>query len=155
MSEKTETVLKVTPLEVRLCPIYFVAMLGLAKDQRTETYAGLIQRAKALSPGISEWSKEIPVRMGRRSGVVRMFTRMRDLPDLTALVGGKDGSPGEAYVAAFDVNEQRLAVFRHDWRHWLAAIDGPEDVKRKVWAEIGAGFAELAGKVIPKGKPRD
>jgi hypothetical protein len=144
-------VLKVTPLEVQLCPIYFVAMLRLAKDQKTETYGGLIERAKAMSPGISELRKEIPVRLGRRLGVVRMFTRARNLPDLTALVGGEDGNPGEAYVAAFDVNEQRSAVFRYDWRHWLAAIDGPEDVRRKVWAEIGAGFAELKGQVIPQG----
>ncbi len=155
MSEKTETVLKVTPLEVRLCPIYFVAMLRLAKDQKTATYGGLIQRAKALSPETTDLNKAIPNGLGRRLGVVRMFTRARNLPDLTALVGGEDGNPGEAYVAAFDVNKERSAVFRYDWRQWLAAIDGPEDVKRKVWAEIGAGFAELAGKVIPKGEPRD
>ena len=81
---------------------------------RTMTYKALITEAKARLPNDEAVQHAIPVSLGRRLDVVRMFLDKECLPDLTVLiVNAGTGEVGSAFAA--DPNKARAEVAAFDW----------------------------------------
>ncbi|NRF71410.1 hypothetical protein HLB44_30935 [Aquincola sp. S2] len=89
------------------------------------TYGELVDRAKSEYPDRPVVQKAIAVSAGRRLDVVRMFTKERELPDLTALIINKgSGECGSGFTRHFDPVATRDLVFNFDWSAVTADFDG-------------------------------
>jgi hypothetical protein len=81
---------------------------------RTMTYGALANEAKLRLPNDEAVQKAIPVSLGRRLDVVRMFLDRESLPDLTVLVvNAGTGEVGSAFGANPDKVRAEVAAF--DW----------------------------------------
>lgn len=81
---------------------------------RTMTYGALINEAKMRLPNNAAVQKAIPVSLGRRLDVVRLFLNRESLPDLTVLVvNAGTGEVGSAFGANPDTVRAEVAAF--DW----------------------------------------
>ena len=116
---------KVTLIDVRLASAYYPILVDLARHKHCLTYGELVQRAKDEYPKNDIVQSAIPVSTGRRLDVVRMFTRERDMPDLTSLVISKgSGECGSGFRRNFDPVTAREAVFAFDWSDVSMDFDG-------------------------------
>jgi hypothetical protein len=81
---------------------------------RTMTYGALVNEAKMRLPNNSAVQRAIPVSLGRRLDVVRLFLNRESLPDLTVLVvNAGTGEVGSAFGANPDAVRAEVAAF--DW----------------------------------------
>ena len=81
---------------------------------RALTYGALVNEAKDRFPNDEAVQNVIPVSLGRRLDVVRMFLNKQALPDLTVLVvNAGTGEVGSAFGA--DPDKVRAEVAAFDW----------------------------------------
>lgn len=106
----------ITLTDVLLATAYYPILIDLAKHKHCLTYGELVQRAKEENPSNTTVKSAIPVSTGRRLDVVRLFTRERGIPDLSALVINKNkGECGKFYTDHFDPVAIREEIFAFDW----------------------------------------
>lgn len=115
----------VTLIDLQLAAVYYPLLVMIAKDKGTISYSDLVEQAQRAHPANPVVQRAIAVSTGRRLDVVRMFTRERELPDLTSLVVNKgSGECGIGFTRAFDPEVARERVFAYDWTQVATEFDG-------------------------------
>jgi hypothetical protein len=115
----------VTLVDVQLASSYYPLLVDLARHKHCLTYGELVKRAKENYSDRPVVQKAIAVSTGRRLDVVRMFTSVRELPDLTSLVINKEsGECGIGFTRSFDPKAAREEVFSFDWSAVTTDFDG-------------------------------
>lgn len=110
----------VTTIDLEVASLYYPILIGKAKSGSTVTYGELVQSAKDLHPDNTTIQKTIPVSIGRRLDVVRMFTNERNLPDVTSLViNASTNVPSQPRLIVV-----QSSVFAFDWTNIKAEFDG-------------------------------
>ena len=71
----------VTTIDLEVASVYYPILIAKAKSRSTVTYGELVQLAKGLHPDNTIIQKTIPVSIGRRLDVVRIFTNKLNLPN--------------------------------------------------------------------------
>lgn len=106
----------ITTLDVQLGAVYYPLLISYAKKQKTVTYGDLVNHAQKEFPDNQIVKNAIAVSTGRRLNVVRIFTKSRGMPDLSALVIGKSSQEcGVGFTQAFDPVAVRKEIFEFDW----------------------------------------
>jgi hypothetical protein len=107
---------KITLNDIQLAVVYYNILINLAKQKHCLTYGELVEKARLLYPNNPAVKTAIPVSIGRKLEIVRVFTSERNLPDLTSLVINKlQGECGDGFTDHFDPIEARKQVFSFDW----------------------------------------
>lgn len=108
--------MKITENDLAVAAALYPILVECAREPSllTLTYGELIRRAQARYPNVAAVQRTIPVGVGRRLEVVRIFLRERELPDLTSLVVNVDtGEVGAGFNANPDAVRKQVAAF--DW----------------------------------------
>jgi len=108
--------LKITETDLAVAAAIYPILVECARQSpaRTMTYGALANEAKVRVPGDEAVQKAIPISLGRRLDVVRMFLDREALPDLTVLiVNAGTGEVGSAFGANPDKVRAEVAAF--DW----------------------------------------
>jgi hypothetical protein len=109
-----------TNIDLEVASIYYPILIAKAKSGSTVTYGELVQLAKELHPGNVTIQNAIPVSIGRRLDVVRIFTNERSLPDVTSLViNASTKVPSQPRLIAV-----QSSVFAFDWTNVKVEFDG-------------------------------
>ena len=126
MTESHESFYRnITLNDVQLASAYYPILIDLAKHKHRLTYGELVERAKTTYPSNAVVQNAIAVSAGRKLDVVRIFTKERDLPDLTSLIINKGaGECGSGFTAHFDPVAARAEVFAFDWSKVSTDFDG-------------------------------
>lgn len=106
----------VTETDLAVAAAIYPVLVECARQSPAErlTYGEFIKRAQSRFPAIDAIQKAIPVSLGRRLDVVRLFLVKKQLPDLTALVvNAGTGEVGSAFGA--DPERVRASVGAFDW----------------------------------------
>ncbi len=110
----------VTAIDLEVASVYYPILIANAKNRSTVTYGELVQLAKSLHPDNIIIQKTIPVSIGRRLDVVRIFTNELNLPDVTSLViNAATKVPTQPRL--IDV---QISVFAFDWTNVKTNFDG-------------------------------
>jgi hypothetical protein len=113
---------RVTRIDLQLALVYYPILIGLAKKNEVITYGALVELAKSIYPDNPVVQSAIPVTTGRRLDVVRSFTSVEGLPDITCLVINRHrGLPGEKFPG--DPVEVRNAVADFNWSDFMPKFD--------------------------------
>lgn len=106
----------ITLNDIQLAGAYYPILIDLARHQKRLTYGELVQKAKELHPDSDVVKNAIPTSAGRKLDVVRIFTKEKDLPDVTALIINKaEGECGSFYTDHFDPVKTRKEIFAFNW----------------------------------------
>jgi hypothetical protein len=108
--------LNITETDLALAAALYPILVERARQTpaRAMTYGALIDEAKVRFPNNEVVQNAIPVSLGRRLDVVRMFLNKEALPDLTVLVvNAGTGEVGSAFGA--DPDKVRAEVAAFDW----------------------------------------
>lgn len=106
----------ITLNDVQLAAVYYPILVDLAKHKHCLTYGELVDLAKEQHPNIDYVQNAIPVSTGRKLDVVRIFTRERELPDVTSLIINKvEGECGARFTEHFDPKSTREEVYAYNW----------------------------------------
>ena len=106
----------VTATDIALASALYPILVERAAAGVTITYGELAEQAKRHSPGDELVVALIPISVGRRLDVVRMFTDASGLPDLSSIVvNAHTGEVGSAYSDLYDPTKRRAQVFAYDW----------------------------------------
>lgn len=108
--------MNVTETDVAVAASFYPILVACARQTppRLVTYGELISIAKAQFPTVDAVQSAIPVSVGRRLDVVRLFLSKEGLPDLTSLVvNASTGEVGDAFGS--DPETARAAVAGFDW----------------------------------------
>ena len=105
---------RVTHNDIQLATVYYPILIDLAKHKHCLTYGELVDKAKKLHPDLAYVKNAIPVSTGRKLDVIRIYTKERDLPDLSSLIINKNtGEVGSGFPS--DPDATREKVFALDW----------------------------------------
>lgn len=103
-----------TEIDIELATIFYPMLVELARDNAIDTYQNLLIRARLRHPGNARLERAIPLSVGRRLEVIRLFTRPRGYPDLSALIVNESkGIPGGGFDGDFEADRAKIAAF--DW----------------------------------------
>jgi len=108
--------LKVTETDLAVAAAIYPILVECARETpiRKLTYGELIEEAKQRFPNDDAVQNAIPVSLGRRLDVVRMFLNDQNLPDLTVVVvNAGTGEVGSAFGA--NPHVVRAEVAAYDW----------------------------------------
>lgn len=108
--------MSVTETDLAVAAAIYPILVECAREKptRTLTYGQLINEAKVRCPNEGAVHNAIPVSLGRRLDVVRMFLNEKSLPDLTVVVvNASTGEVGSAFGANPDVVRVEVSAF--DW----------------------------------------
>jgi hypothetical protein len=108
--------LNITETDLAVAAALYPILVECARESpaRPMTYGDLINEAKARFPNNEVVQNAIPVSLGRRLDVVRMFLNKESLPDLTVLVvNAGTGEVGSAFGADPVIVRAKVAAF--DW----------------------------------------
>jgi hypothetical protein len=108
--------LNITETDLAVAAALYPILVECARQAppRTLTYGALINEAKDRLPNDEAVQNAIPVSLGRRLDVVRMFLNKEALPDLTVLVvNAGTGEVGSAFGG--DPDKVRAGVAAFDW----------------------------------------
>ncbi|MFC7289601.1 hypothetical protein ACFQPC_16255 [Herminiimonas glaciei] len=106
----------ITLNDIQLAGAYYPILIELARHKHCLTYGELVQKVKELHPDNDVVKNAIPTSAGRKLDVVRIFTKERNLPDVTALIINKaEGECGSFYTDHFDPVKTREEVFAFAW----------------------------------------
>ena len=121
--------MNVTETDLAIAAAIYPILVECARQQLTGklTYGELIKEAKCRFPNEDALQHAIPVSLGRRLDVVRMFLNEQCLPDLTVIVvNAATGEVGSAFGANPDFVRAEVAAF--DWssvsKQFTLYIDG-------------------------------
>lgn len=114
----------ITLNDIQLAGAYYPILIDLARHKHCLTYGELVQKAKEIHPDNDVVKNAIPTSAGRKLDVVRLFTKDKNLPDVTALIINKaEGECGSFYTDHFDPIKTREEVFAFDWDDVSVAFD--------------------------------
>jgi len=108
--------LNVTETDLAIASALYPVMVECARQSppRKLTYGQLLIEAQTRFPENEAVQRAIPISLGRRLDVVRMFLNEHALPDLTSLIVNADtGEVGSAFGADPVHVREQVAVF--DW----------------------------------------
>lgn len=108
--------MNVTETDLAIASAIYPVLIDCARQSppKTLAYGALLERARSRFPNIEAVQKAIPIGMGRKLDVVRMFLDERELPNLTSLV--VNAATGEVGTAFGDNAERvRAEVASFDW----------------------------------------
>ena len=108
--------MNITETDLAVAAAIYPILVECARQSpvRTMTYGAVANEAKVRLPNDEAVQKAIPVSLGRRLDVVRMFLNRESLPDLTVLVvNAGTGEVGSAFGA--DPDRVRAEVAAFDW----------------------------------------
>ncbi len=108
--------LNITEIDLAVAAALYPILVECARESpaRTMTYKALLTEAQARLPNDEAVQNAIPVSLGRRLDVVRMFLDKECLPDITVLiVNAGTGEVGSAFGADPDTVRAEVAAF--DW----------------------------------------
>lgn len=108
--------MNITETDLSVATALYPILVECARQSpaRVITYGTLIDEAKTRSPNDEAVQNAIPVSLGRRLDVVRMFLNNESLPDLTVLiVNAETREVGSAFGA--DPDKVRAEVAAFDW----------------------------------------
>jgi hypothetical protein len=111
-----DQILNVTETDLAIAAALYPILVECARQTpaRAMTYGALIDEAKARLPNDEAVQNAIPVSLGRRLDVVRMFLNKEALPDITVLVvNAETGEVGSAF--GVDPDKVRAEVTAFDW----------------------------------------
>lgn len=108
--------MNITETDLAVASALYPVLVDCARQEpvRKLTYGALLEKAKARFPGNHAIQMAIPVSLGRRLDVVRLFLTEQKLPNLTSLI--VNAGTGEV-GSAFGVNPEqvRAEVAAFDW----------------------------------------
>lgn len=108
--------MNITETDLAIASALYPVMVECARQSppRKLTYGQLLDEAQERFPEIEAVQRAIPISLGRRLDVVRMFLNEHALPDLTGLIVNADtGEVGSAFGA--DPVHVREQVAAFDW----------------------------------------
>lgn len=108
--------LNITETDLAIASALYTVLVGYVREapERRLTYGALLNDAKARFPNSDPVRMAIPVSLGRRLDVVRMFLNEQKLPDLTSLVvNAGTGEVGSAFGG--NPEQVRAEVAAFDW----------------------------------------
>ncbi|MDN7856286.1 hypothetical protein [Burkholderia cepacia] len=113
-----------TAHSLRLGALYFPILVDCAREKQLIEYGELIDLAKKRYPDDSGIQNSIPVSLGKKLDVVRMFCLQRGLPDLAGIVIGKgSGQPGRGYAGFHSADDIQQQVFAFDWQREMPSFN--------------------------------
>jgi len=116
---------KVTLIDVKLAPLYYLFLREFAKQKKRITYGSLVEQVRALHADDPVIKSAIATNVGRRLEVVRLFTNDHNYPDLTSLVVNQHTEDcGDEYLEEFDSTKARQDVFEYDWSAATTELNG-------------------------------
>jgi len=124
--------LKITETDLAIAAALYPVLVDCARQTpvRKLTYGALLDEAKVRFPTNDAIQRAIPISLGRRLDVVRMFLSEQKLPNLTSLVVSADtGEVGSAFGA--NPEQVRTEVAAFDWRAVSEEFDLHIDGLRK------------------------
>lgn len=108
--------MRITETDLTLAAALYPVLVECARQRpaRKLTYGALLDEAKARFPSVDAVQMAIPISLGRRLDVVRMFLEAKNYPNLTSLiVNANTGEVGSAFGA--DPERVRAEVAAFDW----------------------------------------
>lgn len=108
--------MNVTEIDIAIAEALYPVLVECARSEpiRTLTYGDLIATAKSRQPDDHPVQNAIPVSLGRRLDVIRLFIAEQKLPNLTSLIVNADtGEVGSAF--GLNAVEARAQVAAFDW----------------------------------------
>lgn len=108
--------MNITETDLAIASALYPVMVECARQSPPKklTYGQLLDEAQGRFPEIEAVQRAIPISLGRRLDVVRMFLNEHALPDLTSLIVNADtGEVGSAFGA--DPVHVREQVAAFDW----------------------------------------
>lgn len=108
--------MNITETDLAVASALYPVLVDCARQEpvRKLTYGALLEEAKARFPGNNAIQMAIPVSLGRRLDVVRLFLTEQKLPNLTSLiVNAGTGEVGSAFGA--NPEQVRAEVAAFDW----------------------------------------
>ena len=108
--------MNITETDLAIASALYPVMVECARQSPPKklTYGQLLDEAQERFPEIEAVQRAIPISLGRRLDVVRMFLNEHALPDLTSLIVNADtGEVGSAFGA--DPVHVREQVAAFDW----------------------------------------
>lgn len=108
--------MNITETDLTIASAIYPILVDCARQSPTRklTYGALLDEAKARFPNVDALQSAIPISLGRRLDVVRLFLTEQSLPNLTSLVVSADtGEVGSAFGA--DPEGVRAEVAAFDW----------------------------------------
>ena len=109
-------ILNITETDLTIASALYPILVECARQRpvRKLTYGALLDQAQARFPNVAAIQTAIPISLGRRLDVVRLFLTEQSLPNLTSLVVSADtGEVGSAFGA--DPEGVRAEVAAFDW----------------------------------------
>lgn len=149
---------QVTETDAALAIAYYPLLVEIATRRRTITFKDFVELAKATYPDNPAVQNAIPVSTGRRLEFVRIFTALRDLPDLSAWVTGQNGKNSSTFEKDFDPVEERKRSSEVDWSEHQAAWEAhAADLRKKaqkLTPRSQAQASSLMSKIAQEMRPR-
>lgn len=108
--------MNITETDLAVASALYPVLVDCARQEpaRKLTYGALLEEAKARFPSNHAIQMAIPVSLGRRLDVVRLFLTEQKLPNLTSLiVNAGTGEVGSAFGA--NPEQVRAEVAAFDW----------------------------------------
>ncbi|MCO4090743.1 MAG: hypothetical protein HEQ34_02170 [Sphingorhabdus sp.] len=108
--------MKVTETDVTIAAAFYPILVECARQSPVKklTYGALLDEAKVRFPNNDAVQSAIPISLGRRLDVVRIFLAEQKLPNLTSLI--VNAGTGEVGVAfGSDAERIRAEVAAFDW----------------------------------------
>lgn len=136
-----------TETDIELATIFYPILVELARDNAIDHYDGLLERALKVHPDNELLARAIPLSVGRRLEVVRLFTRASQYPDLSCLIVNKvTRRPGAAFDGDFDADRARIAAF--DWSGVEQAFSLKVEALKKTLARPAKRDRETAKQMM-------
>ena len=108
--------MNITETDLTIAAALYPVLVDCARQNpaRKLTYGSLLEEAKARFPNLDAVQMAIPISLGRRLDVVRIFLDSQKYPNLTSLIVNADtGEVGSAFGA--DPERVRAEVGAFDW----------------------------------------
>lgn len=103
-----------TTVDLELATLFYPPLVELGRRNETRSYKAFLTEVQALHPENETLARAVPLNVGRRLDVIRVFTRSKNYPDLGCLiVSGATGAPGIGYDGNVNLERDRVASF--DW----------------------------------------
>lgn len=103
-----------TTVDLELATLFYPSLVELGRRNETRSYKTFLTEVQALHPENETLARAVPLNVGRRLDVIRVFTRSKNYPDLGCLiVSGATGAPGTGYDGNVTLERERIAAF--DW----------------------------------------
>lgn len=103
-----------TTVDLELATLFYPPLVELGRRNETRSYKAFLTEVQALHPENETLARAVPLNVGRRLDVIRVFTRSKNYPDLGCLiVSGATGAPGTGYDGNVALERERVANF--DW----------------------------------------